>query len=186
MTIQNPVGGSPEDPYEKYKKYDIGNEEKRGKKFGEEPPKKKLPKGSFFLILLYKILDFLLHLGKSKSKISGDLSDLKDAFEAMRVEDKSQDIAFLNKLSEIWRHALEHSMSVKSDGFRVFVKKIQNYPEGADHTFGYYLTEYTSEEWLPFPYMELIQNLHEEYQRNAEGSALNLWIQELERINSSE
>jgi len=197
MTIQNPVGGSPEDPYEKYKKYDVEgvsheNPEKKKKKFGDEPPKKPLPPGSFFLILLHKILDYFISLGsRSKRKIGIDLYELKEAFEAMKEEDKSQDVQFLNHLSTIWHHTLEHSLLFKrtdpfSEAFRIFLKKIQNYPEGQDHTLGYYLTEHTKGQWLPFPYMELIQELHEEHQRNPEESKLTLWTRELIELGSSE
>ena len=193
MTIQNPVGGAPEDPYERYKKYRIeGGENGGGKNFGgDEPPKKPLPPGSFFLILLHKILDYFLSLGSNKreKEVLDDLMQLRDAFELMKGEDRSQDIAFLNRLSKIWHNALEHSLKFRrtnalSIAFRSFVQKIQNYPEGQEHTLGYYLTEYTGEKWLPFPYMELIQRIHEDHVKEPNESALSQWIQELDELIS--
>jgi hypothetical protein len=201
MTIQNPVGGSPEDPYEKYRKYQIEgvdnqSQEGRKKKFdgGPPPPKKPLPPGAFLLILLSKILDYFLSLRghgiKSETAIRENLILLKEAFESMQSEDRSQDIEFLNHFSEIWHLVLENSTKFRRidpfpTAFRSFMKKIQNYPEGQEHTLGYYLTEYTGQKWLPFPYMDLIQKIHEEYQSKDGESPLALWIQMLDELISS-
>jgi hypothetical protein len=198
MTIQNPFGG-PEDPYDKYRKYRVDgvdhekHEERRKKSFEEEPAKKPLPTGSFLLVLMHKLLDYLITLGghgisdKSEKEVRDDLHLLKGSFESLKWEERSQDVEFLNGLSEIWHRALEDRMRFKqsaafSAAFRAFVKKIQNYPEGQEHTLGFYLTEYTGEKWLPFPYMELIQRIHEEYQSDPAASALSFWILELEQL----
>lgn len=192
------MGGAPEDPYEKYKKYRIEGvdpdpqKNKQRKKFQEKP----LASGSFFFILFYKMLDYLISIGgkglsnKSEKEVRQDLYHLKAAFETMKLEDHSQDIPFLNRLSEIWHHALEISLRFKrthafSVAFQSFVRNIQNYPEGEEHTLGYYLSEYTGEKWLPFPYMELIQKIHEQYKSNPTESPLALWIQELDELISS-
>ncbi len=157
---------------------------------------KPLPPGSFILILLWRILDYFINLSKhgisnkSEKEVCETLHQLKAFFESMKWEDRSQDVEFLNHLSKIWHRALENSLRFRrtdpfSTAFRSFVKKIQNYPENQEHTLGYYLTEYTGEKWLPFPYLELIQKIYEQYQSDPAGSVLTLWLQELDEIISS-
>jgi hypothetical protein len=200
MSIQNPLGG-PEGPYDKYRKYRIEGAEnekhadEQRKKFEEEPPKKGLSFGSFFLFLVWKILNYFVHLTrgiseKEEKEIRDNLQLLKEAFESMKGEDRSQDIKFLNRLSEIWHRVLENSDQLKqtdpfSTAFHSFLKKIQKYPEDQEHTLGYYLTAYAGEKWLPFPYMELIQKIYEQHEKDPSTSPLVLWLQELDELLSS-
>lgn len=199
--MTNPLGG-PEGPYDKYRKYRIEgaenetHEDDQRKKFEEEPSKKRLSPGSFFLFLLWKLLNYFIHLTrggiseKEEQEIRDNLQLLKESFESMKWEDRSQDVAFLNQLSEIWHRALENSEHLKrtdpfSAAFHSFLKKIQNYPEEQEHTLGYYLTAYAGEKWLPFPYMELIQKIYEQHQQDPSTSSLALWLQELDELLSS-
>jgi hypothetical protein len=199
MSIDNPVGGGPQDPYEKYRQYQVdpverekhekGKSEKKLRK-GPQPP---LSLRSVILIYLHQAIEYLLHLGRGK--IAGqseqaaydNLQMLKRQFSIMALENRSQDIEFLNNLARIWHQILELSVLFKrtdafSIAFRSFVKKVQKYPENQEHTFGYYLNEYTGEKWLPFPYMELVQTIHEQYLDNPETSDLGLWIREIDQL----
>jgi hypothetical protein len=41
------------------------------------------------------------------------------------------------------------------------IEAINHYPEKGDHSLGYYLSSSTGENWIPFPFMEILRNLHE-------------------------
>ena len=65
---------------------------------------------------------------------------------------------------------------------RTFIKELQHYPEHHEHSLGYYLTEYAGQKWLPFPYMEMIRNLHMYHKKNPENSLLSIWSKEIEEM----
>lgn len=195
MSVEKPVGKGPEDPFEKYQKYrveEVGKDkhEKEEKKHEEEPTPHF---GYILLLLLRKIVEYFIHLGgagiseRLASAMRNNLLLLKQSFETLGKEDRSQDVPFINQLSKVWHQTLEASLKFKrsdpfSLSFRNFIKKIQNFPEKEEHTFGYYLTEYTGGKWLPFPYMDLIASLHAQYQNDPTSSPLALWIQEIEGL----
>ncbi len=193
-SFQNPVGGNPRDPFEKPFRVEPIEEEKevhdRNRKEDLEKSKKNLRIASFLLQMLQKTVDFFLELPekvKSTKRCTRDhLLLLKNYFEILKKEDRSQDVQFLNELSKIWPHILEDALSFKQDavanGFKTLLRKIQHYPEHATHTLGYYLVEYAGQKWIPFPYMELIQKIHAEHEKNPTGSALSEWIRNIDEL----
>lgn len=153
----------------------------------EEPPED--PRGilAYFFKALQKGIDTLL--GKTKETLAEDFSakrtlkSLRTSLEILKLEDRSQDIHFLNDLAEKWNLALEESLNYNETAaavFKVFVKKILHYPENEPHTFGYYLTEHAGQKWIPFPYMELVQKIHSEHEKNPNSSVLVEWTRLLD------
>ena len=67
---------------------------------------------------------------------------------------------------------------------KILMQKIQHYPEYEEHTFGYYLTEYAGQKWIPFPYMEMVQKIHSEHMKNPKGSALTEWTNLIDELLS--
>lgn len=191
MSIDNPVGGNPQDPYERYRIV----REQQDRDQGGKPPNKKPHLAAQILAMIKKAVDSLLHLTKRDS--SGEivaspqenLFRLKTAFEALKIEDRNQDVPFLNNLSDIWHRLLEDSLQYqRSDpvyvAFQNFLEDIQTYPPEEEHSFGYYLTEYTGQQWLPFPYMDLIHRIHSDYQNHPKSSALERWTRQLNEIQA--
>lgn len=172
---------TPPDPYEAYRVERAQEEQRRGFEgggFDEKPPKWGL--AAYFLKLLQRVVDLFI---ESKEGVASEaLVSLKKAFEMLKKEDLSEDIQFLNQLSKTWQSLLE--MSLKKEEVKTLVKKIQNYPQHEKHTFGYYLTEYAGQKWVPFPYMDLIQKIHSEHHKNPEGSALTEWTQLIDQLLS--
>jgi hypothetical protein len=100
-------------------------------------------------------------------------------------EDQSHNPEFTQKLTELWHklqddcNSLSYTRQPESEvltKINFFITQIKNYPPNADHTLGYYLTEYAGKEWIPFPFMEMLQTLHEESQAHPAQSHLNQWI----------
>jgi len=105
----------------------------------------------------------------------------------MKRENRSQDAQFLNQLSNVWNSVLEEAIqfeknSEAAERFKVLVKKIQHFPENQQHTFGYYLSEYAGQKWVPFPYMELVAKIHKEHEKSPQISALTQWTTLIDEI----
>lgn len=176
----NNVGGV--DPYEGYRVEPAGSQKNRPS--GETPPPD--PRGflaRWARALLKKIETFLEKTKQIKPEEQDTLKKLKAALLLLQKEDRSQDLAFLNDLSEHWNRALQESLAYPPHTnviFKIFVDKILHYPAYQTHTFGYYLTEHAGQKWIPFPYMELMQKIHQEHQKNPTASALLEWVRLLD------
>ncbi len=108
----------------------------------------------------------------------------------LSLEDQSHNPDFTQQLSDLWHCILDdcNSLSLLPDtseilaNVKFFISQVQNFPPGADHTLGYYFTEYAGKDWIPFPFMELLQQLHEGYNASPVISVLNNWITLLNEI----
>lgn len=184
MSSKSPIGPQPPDPYKGYRVEPIEKDKKTpGDRFKPpEEPKASSTLAAHLLFLFHKLLDFFG--GKKEgggSAVENHLLALKQLLEILKSEDRSQDVSFLNSLSEIWHQLLEDLPLLETGPllplpFRQFIKEMELYPEGQEHTLGYYLAEYAGQKWLPFPYMELIQQLHAQHQKEPTSSALTRWV----------
>jgi len=191
MSIDNPVGGAPKDPYEEYKRQvEAVEREAREKGKKSEPPNESTLLLAQVLAWMRKVLDLFTKI-PSGTEIGQDVREnlqlLKASFEILKIEDRSQDVEFLNALSIIWNKTLENSLHYKkgstfSSSLKSFLKEIQTYPKEKEHTLGYYLTEYTGQKWLPFPYMELIQKIHREHANGPQASILTQWTAKIDHL----
>ncbi|MBS0585662.1 MAG: hypothetical protein JSR76_05110 [Verrucomicrobia bacterium] len=123
-------------------------------------------------------------LNKSLREI---LTHLKTLLEELTKENRSSEYRYAEKLSTNW-HLLSRSILALSETnpsssqlytLQMFVKKVQDYPKGVSHSLGYYLTEFTGEKWLPFPFMDLLNALHEEHLIKGDSSTLSSWLSSL-------
>lgn len=175
--FQNPI--TPPDPYEPYRIEGLGESHSpKQPDGGDEPPKWTL--AAYLLGLLKKGIDFFLDQEKKgsqepKRETVENLLSFKACLETLKRENRSEDIHFLNHLSKLWEHLLEDTLKEQSPLFKKIIRSIQHYPPHETHTLGYYLSEYAGQKWIPFPYMELIQKLHSEHEKNPTDSALSEW-----------
>lgn len=108
----------------------------------------------------------------------------------LSLEDQSHNPDFTQQFSDLWHRLLDDCNALSSSQgtseivakMKFFISQVQNFPPGADHTLGYYFTEYAGKDWIPFPFMELLQHLHEEYNASPVISVLNNWITLLNEI----
>lgn len=189
MSYQGPVGDHSPDPYEKYR-VDRIEADKQTK--GDHPPPFEDPKSSSFALVAYllalfhkflKVFQYADSKGiatTTEQTVRANLLLLKEAFELLKREDKSQDAPFLNHLAALWHTALEDILLFRKEApiaqpFKILIQDIDTYPKGEEFTFGYYLIEYAGQKWLPFPYMELVHNIYAQHQRQPESSSLTRW-----------
>lgn len=99
----------------------------------------------------------------------------------------SQDVKFVANLSYLWHGILHHINECDLlmqppkhvQSLKTVMKQIFQFPKKSDHSFGYYLNEYAGEKWLPFPFMDLLNQLHEEALLKKERSTLGDWCRSL-------
>ncbi len=203
-SFQNPVGGGPKDPFEKYRieeiQKDKDSKEDKKQKNGDNHTHRSLF-AAYIILLLKKFLDLFDQTTERglaasiESDVKKHLILLKAAFEALKGKDFSQDASFLNSLSNLWHYLLEDILHFRRKTplekmMNSFIKSIQRYPENQEHSLAYYLSEYAGQKWLPFPYMEMIQQLWAEHQKRVDSSHLHQWSEDLDKmiqiLNSAE
>jgi hypothetical protein len=174
----------------------------------EEAPYVQLPSSSVKRILAATFLNTLKNLFSAFSSTGEEgslanriidqrtvletLLNFQKLLKQLGEKDLSQDAAFAQELSERWLkikedfnklQIIERKGSNKAASFRRAIDAINHYPPGADHSFGYYLLEQAGRDWLPFPFIEILLNLHLEHKRKGEGSSLSHWIYLIEEVN---
>jgi hypothetical protein len=149
-----------------------------------------------FIIFMKKILNIFKRKSDeflmSREQLIEDLLSFKKMLQILAHEDQSHNPEFTLQLSELWHNlmdVLDQSGLKKSDHpFRelyLFIEKIHAFPQGEDHSLGFYLTEYVGKEWLPFPFMDMLHQLYQQNQENPQRSYLSEWIAQLDAIAAS-
>jgi hypothetical protein len=195
----NPIGKPPRDPYEDYR---VEAVEKDRKESPQPPLKPRGPRPSAMEIVAAYILSLfrkLLELiekgigGRSsahhKERLSQNLLLFKTSIEMMKHEDKSQNGPFLSSLALDWNRLVSDLRKMSAGGpievgLRALVQQIRLYPKGSEHTFGYYLSEYAGQKWLPFPFMDMVRKMHFEHQKDPSSSELSDWSTRLDTLLS--
>ncbi|MBI5273422.1 MAG: hypothetical protein HY860_00015 [Chlamydiales bacterium] len=116
---------------------------------------------------------------------------LKNLLTMLTMQDYSQHIDFAAGLSHVWHELIEYCIpstigrlksAIAKTTIKQLIKNIKEYPKNDEHSLGYYLTHYAGDNWLPFPFMQLLRTLHEEYAANGSSSTLGMWIHQLSII----
>lgn len=120
-----------------------------------------------------------------------DIFEFRKLLVTLAGEDTSHLPEFGETLSVSWDQLLDHcnhSPSSSDPVYPLFAKllffknQVQHFPIGAEHTLGYYLSHHVGKGWIPFPFMDLLQNLHEEFSSSPTTSTLQKWILLLDEI----
>lgn len=175
--------------------------EKKGKEsFARLPEEVKKVLNAAILIYIKSLLDTYQLVSKSEAQKDqqDQISDLLQAFKnllnLLGSKDQSKHPEVAQRLSELWHKItddfnvikfLERSFPEIFLKLKKFIVSLDQYPEGQEHTFGFYLKEHVGQDWLPFPYMEILSNLHKEHQRKPHESHISQWISMLDHIIES-
>lgn len=172
--------------------------DKKGKeKFTDIPPEnaKKILFASFFSYLTNLFNSF-----SPSKKMTGRLIDQQSIIENLRLfkelleelakKDLSKSNEYASDLSLIWHHLLddyenleiiERKNLIKIVPFRELIYTIKNYPENSEHHFGYYLLMQAGNDWLPFPFIEILSELHLNHKKHGDKSTLVSWIKMIDK-----
>ncbi len=124
----------------------------------------------------------------NRQKAIDDIRAFKKVLEELAHFDKSHDPEFTNQLSLLWQNLYENCKGLDQTHFQSdilasqifeFADVITHFPPGEDHTLGYYLSEHAGQDWIPFPFMNLLRSLHEEFQSDPSTSKLTQWLDSL-------
>ena len=125
-------------------------------------------------LLLFKKVDDFLEPPESANQIKNLLNTLhafKNLLETLMTTNKCSDPSFAEALALHWHTIIQHPSQL-----RALIEPINHYPANTEHSLGYYLTQIRGEEWLPFPFITLLTNLHEEALLNPFKCTLGAWI----------
>lgn len=182
----------PPDPYDRYRVESIEKDKREKTDWGQgakDVEQGNLTLGAHLILLLHKILDWFQPKAAIE-EIAKNLLAFKLILGILKIEDRSQDTSFLIHLSTVWHQLLDdlHKLG-KADPlakrYASFIEAIEAYPDKSEHSLGYYLMEYKGQAWLPFPFMELLQKIHLDHQKNPHESYLTRWTHEIESLISS-
>lgn len=96
-----------------------------------------------------------------------------------------KEIEFLSEMSFTWnqiRAILAKNPSLVDKKIHHILEDIHAYSCNSPYTFGYYLSEQVGEKWIPFPFLEMLQNLYDDHQTHQEKSLLHSWISKLQSV----
>lgn len=121
------------------------------------------------------------------------LKRLKKLFNALKTENSSQDIHFIQNLVHAYQDLsdqlnLINPSETKTDFFihcTLLLDSLAQYPAGHPFTLGYYLKNYSGENWLPFPLMNIISQLHIEAATDSGISHLAIWIKSIDELTDN-
>lgn len=113
-----------------------------------------------------------------------------EKFEVMMHHNESQNFQFVQSLSNLWHETLDYINEADLlmqppkhiEPLKTVMKQIFQFPKKSTHSFGYYLNEYAGEKWLPFPFMDILNSLHEDAVLNGTKSILYDWYKSLKLI----
>ena len=124
-------------------------------------------------------------LFKDQQHLLGNIAAFRELLLILTKEDLSHYPDYTEKLTELWHNLRDDCNSLTlsaaptseiEEKVKFFISQVEHFPPGADHTLGFYFNAYAGKDWIPFPFMELLQGLHDEYQASPPISVLQNWI----------
>ncbi len=197
--FQKFVGRKPHDPYEHLRVDPI---EKN--KHQKEEPYTGLPSEAHLSLIFAALAsclkqifrplensDHSLQLFFNPQQLLERVLEFKHLLQRLAEEDLSQDPNYIQQLSAVWHNLLDDCNSILSysesppefaQEARGFLQQLTQYPAESDHTLGFYLNKGIGKEWSPFPFMEMLKNLHLACQTSPQTAPLIQWIIALTEI----
>jgi len=120
-----------------------------------------------------------------------NLKIFKKLFKKLGEQDLSNSSDYAAHLSEIWTVLLEDFDNIEIierknlsevARFREMMDKIKNYPPDSEHRLGYYFLQQAGKDWLPFPFIEILEKLHKEHKEDAKNSTLSMWSKLIDTV----
>ncbi|NGX39658.1 MAG: hypothetical protein KR126chlam1_00991 [Chlamydiae bacterium] len=176
----------------------VEKDRKEKEKFRHTPPREeeKILSATFFFYLK-KIFNTL----STSKKLAGKVVDqqlfvehleiFKNLLKKLMKEDLSKSSEYALQLSENWSHLLEDFDGLeiierknlkKVALFRELLDIVKHYPPESEHSFGYYLLNQAGKNWLPFPFIEILETLHSEHKEKEKESTLTAWCSLIDSV----
>jgi len=188
------IDSRPPNIYENMKTEKVSDKHQKDEEELKRQKELDLAKGAFLMLVntyLLRLKSVLSKSGKTKQSVLKDLKELKKSLEKLTKENASQNIDYLEHLSNVWMEFLDDFAAFSKDNkilyakIKSFVDDVMAYPKKTEFSLGYYLSEFAGFEWIPFPYMEILQNLFLQYQKFPKDSILQEWIAKIDGITKA-
>lgn len=117
-----------------------------------------------------------------RTPLHKELLTIKSSLQALRDKNLCQDSEYLNFFAYIWMKFMRDQDLYNLNNQEIInlinklIEEIHLYPKNAEFSLAYYISEFAGYKWVPFPYMEILQNLHFENLKDPQNSHLNKWI----------
>ncbi|MBS0630103.1 MAG: hypothetical protein JSS30_07785 [Verrucomicrobia bacterium] len=173
-------------------------DKKKESKYSPQPPKetKQILLATFFSYLKKMFDTFspskqLVSKVVDQQKIIENLLLFKKLLEKLSEKDLSQSAEFASKLSTTWCLLLEDFDTIEImerknlkeiSNFREMMSNMKNYPPESEHRLGYYLVQHAGQDWLPFPFIEILSKLHTQHQAGPKTSTLSSWFKQIDTV----
>ena len=193
--FDKPVSGKEQVPHEWLQVSPVEREKKEKEPFTSVSSPSLLL--ASLLIHFREALSEFLPKGKSAQWNIADLIDNLNRFlnslQILFEKDESHNPLFTGQLAENWHHLQENSHDLFLNKqeltdlyplLQTFFDKIETFPPSSDLSLAYYLKEYAGKEWLPFPFMEMLQELHDQAALSPHNCYLKEWIDDLSSLIS--
>lgn len=189
-------------PYEEIRINPIEKDKK-----GKEEPYKGLPPSTAKPLVFGSLVSYFkkflnIFFGKDRSpllffdqhQMLEDVAAFKKLLQILSQNDESHIPEYTQQLSGLWHNLLDDCNSILATSaaapsnlvkLKAFVDEMYHYPLEEDHTLGYYFTEYAGKDWIPFPFMKILQHLHEECTDSPQTATLIKWLDTLTDILAS-
>lgn len=147
-------------------------------------------KRMFSYLVAHRSLKQIVRIAQS-CDLSIYLKQFRDNLFQLSQEDLSFDPTFMHDLAESWHALIEASHLIElldrnqrpeTDELKKLLKTIAEHPPKTEQSFGLYMTDFIGEKWLPFPFIELLHELHASFQTNPQNNPLISWIQDLDHL----
>lgn len=176
------------DPYKGIKTPKI----ERKKHLDKEKEQSFKPKKKILLIAIFyyfkKFISNFLKKSQTEEKLKylkmGAI-EFKKNLNILSTQNMSKDSEFLKNLSSSYKNFLEaykNLYSYKNEKIEMLLKDFHNLYYSEEYPLSYYLEKYGEETWHPFPFIDILNKLHIEYQKDKKNSHLYKWISILEDL----
>jgi hypothetical protein len=125
------------------------------------------------------------------SGVELELSELKKCLVILSKQDESRNPEYTQQLSNAWHQLLdsvtlveflERKKNEPLTQIKTLIETFQSYPPKQPRSLGFYMTKYAGKDWLPFPCMEMLQQLHENFIAHPKDNQLAHWIASIDFI----
>jgi hypothetical protein len=168
-------------------------EEKKGKQNFSDLPQQRSEK--LLMATFFAYIKKIFEKFSPSKKIAGKVVDIqgiiehiqsfRKILEKLTAQNLSSSSEYAKQLSDAWvtlsddldqiqiMHRKDES---KTDSFRKMIDAIKHFPKNSEHRFGYYLLQHAGKDWLPFPFIEILEALHQNHLEDPKSSTLNSWF----------
>jgi len=121
--------------------------------------------------------------------------DFQKTLSKLCHEDLSMHMPYLQELSKDWKNldtVIHQILNFKETPdptiseivklSEVFQDEMNTFSANEQYSLAYYLQKQAGQDWIPFPFMRIVQYLHDEFMEIGAHSKLQKWMDELDRL----